>query len=153
RRKSSATFPAFAGPVIKVRPTRPMLLRALDGSRSRIRNEREKETGRVAPRSECLRGCGRLRPASTPGHCRAGHRAGAVVAEIGLLRAAAGVREVDPHYCAAPLGHFLRTFVTNEPGHTCQCISSFKSDLTASSLTESEEESRLQRATGVFATI
>jgi hypothetical protein len=71
-------------------------------------------------------GYGRLRPAPAARDRGAGHLRGAVVAEIGLLRAAAGIREVDAHHGATTFGNFLRTIVTNKTGHPGQWISSSK---------------------------
>src|SRR5438552_18896491 len=64
-----------------------------------------------------LRGC---RLGSTPpaGDRLAWHLAGAVVAEVGLLRASACVGEVDPHHRALRLVDFLAAIVADQPRNT-----------------------------------
>src|SRR4029077_3924227 len=55
-----------------------------------------------------------LRPAAATGCGSAGKPCRAVVAEIGLLRAAAGIRVVQAHGRALAFGHFLAAVVTDE---------------------------------------
>src|SRR5213592_2576996 len=62
---------------------------------------------------------GRLRPPAPAGDDLAGHLARARVAEIGLLRTAARVGEVDAHHRTLRLLHFLAAVVAHEPRNTC----------------------------------
>ncbi len=62
---------------------------------------------------------GGLRLAAATRDGAAGHRAGAVVAEVGLLRAAARVRERHAEHRAFPLLDFLAAVVANENGFPC----------------------------------
>ena len=55
-----------------------------------------------------------LGPATPTSHRLARHFRGAAVAEIGLLRTAAGVREIETHHGASALGHFARALVAHE---------------------------------------
>jgi len=51
-----------------------------------------------------------------------GHSAGAVVAEIGLLRTASGVGEVQAHGRALSFADFPAAVVTDKHGLTCQVV-------------------------------
>ena len=65
--------------------------------------------------------CGRrLRPASAAGGRTAGHLAGAVVTEIGDLRASARIRIRDAQYGAVRLVDLLPAVVANQNGFPCQ---------------------------------
>src|SRR6266542_6188813 len=122
-----------------------MLLRGQDGARTRRRYEREtstrlptskaptwrrrREAVRALParpskpassaRATPVLGRGRLRPPPATGDDLAGHRAGAGIAEIRLLRAAARIGEVDPHHRALRFLDFLAAVVAHEPRNTC----------------------------------
>ncbi len=73
-------------------------------------NGREDRTGSGAfPR---LRGCSW--PSPTACHLLDGHLASTVIAEISLLRPAAGVVEVDPHSCAFPFFNFFAAVITDK---------------------------------------
>src|SRR5436190_4438463 len=73
--------------------------------------------GAFLPSSD--RCCG-LRPSPSPGGCLPRHLACTVVAEIGLLRAAARVREVEPHRRAFSFFDFPAAVVTDEHCLACQ---------------------------------
>jgi hypothetical protein len=59
--------------------------------------------------------CGRrLRPPASPRDLLARHLSGAVVAQVGLLRTAPRIGEVDAHHRPAIFGDFSRTAVAHE---------------------------------------
>ena len=64
-------------------------------------------------------GGGRLGAAAAAGGGLAGHGAGAIPAQVGLLRAAAGVGIRDPHDGPARFVDFLATVVANENCSSC----------------------------------
>jgi hypothetical protein len=97
--------------VMTCRPNRFTLLRGPDGLRAWSRYERELRSGRLGP------------PA-TAGDRLTGHLARAGVTEIGLLRAASRIGEIDPHDGAFSLVDFLAAIVADEPRYTCQRFSS-----------------------------
>ncbi len=57
-------------------------------------------------------------PASA-GHCLTRHPGRAVVTEIGLLRAATRVREVETHHSTAAFGHLSTALVAYENRLSC----------------------------------
>jgi len=118
RRSRSATFPAFAGPVMRFRPNPPMLLGGSDGA--------------------CVRalggGCG-LRPAAATGYGLARHLAGAGVAKIRLLRATPRVGEIDPHDGALCLLDLLAAIVADKSRYACHPIPPSKTDFDCADLT------------------
>jgi hypothetical protein len=73
---------------------------------------------------ELLRRCG-LRPPAAAGRGAARHPAGAVVAEICLLRAAAGVRIGQAQGRALSFTDFFAAIVANQNGLTSQLKASF----------------------------
>src|SRR3954454_7997340 len=108
RRSRSATFPAFAGPVIRVRPT-------TDPCYFRVRTA----FARACALCANFLGGGRLGPASSSCDLLAGHLAGAGVAQVSLLRPAARVGEVDAHHGPLGLLDFLAAVVAHQPRYTC----------------------------------
>jgi hypothetical protein len=82
---------------------------------------RSRRGGRSRPsrRISSGRDCG-LRPAAPPRDGLAGKLPGAVVAEIGLLRAAAGVGEVEAHHRAFSFLNFAAAVVADEHGLASQ---------------------------------
>src|SRR5215210_4222650 len=91
--------------------------------------------GAGCPAPVCLGRCRGLRPPAPPGGRATGELPGAVVAEIGLLRAAARVREIQAHGRALSFSDFLAAVVTDEHGLTCQ-LSSSSPERFPSTLTE-----------------
>src|ERR1041384_746534 len=79
----------------------------------------EGRLGRPSVRIRSGRGRG-LRPAAAAGDGLARQLPRAVVAEIGLLRAAAGVGEVEAHRRAFSLLNFAPAVVADEHGLACQ---------------------------------
>ena len=94
---------------------RPILVPGHDGSGAR------EERGRPRP---VLRHCG-LRAAAASGYRMAGDLPGAVVAEIGLLRATTSICEVEPHRSAFSFADFHPALIANEHCFACQCRSSW----------------------------
>ena len=74
----------------------------------------KRRAGRGPPVGSACRG--RLRPTAAPGRRLARHLPGAGVAQVGLLRAAARVVEVDAHHGALRLVDFVAAVVANEHG-------------------------------------
>src|SRR5919204_6911686 len=95
-----------------------MLLPGQDGACARDRYERELRSSR-------------LRPASAACHGLAGHLAGACVAEVGLLRSAPRIGEVDPHHRTLRLLHFFAAVVADQPRNTCHGFPPGFADLSA----------------------
>lgn len=101
-------MPAFAGPTSKASGIHPILWCGSAGSRGAETGGQARATTRLR-----LRGCG-FRPPAPPGGGTSRHLAGAVVAEIGGLRASARVRKGHAQGSALSLAHFRTTIVTNE---------------------------------------
>jgi hypothetical protein len=78
-----------------------------------------------------LCGC-RLRPPASPRDGVTGHSARAVVAQIGLLRTAAGIGEVQPHHGAFSFTDFPAAVVTDEHGLACQVVLLFLFEISTS---------------------
>ncbi len=102
-------------------------------------------------RADFLRGRCRLRPAAAAGDSLAGHLAGAVVAQIGLLRATPCVRIAHAQHGPLAFTDFLAAVVANQHGlsrhDSSRCRSSRQQ-----TIDEMPRKSRRQRATGEYAT-
>ena len=80
------------------------------------------QRGAPVPGPNAVRLRGGLRPTAAAGGCATGHPAGAVVAEIGGLRAPAGVRVCHPQCGALALADLGAAVVANENRLACHGI-------------------------------